>query len=191
MPPRRVGLSLSALALTATLATAAAIFALPATLTAATPTTIGTAKKTCVPKHGADCSEVIHRWAFEHHGNLRKAKFTNAHLHGADLRGADLREADFRGAKLRHANLRSANLKGAQFQAPPKTGKRVTQSTPSCNPNCQGADLSYATLTGANLANANLNAANLTGANLDYADISTPFFSNTTCPDGTVTSTGC
>ena len=160
---------------TAILATVALGLAMPASGLAEVSTTIGTGKKTCVPKRGADCRGVVHRWRVEHHGNLRGAKFTGAHLHGADFRGADLRGADFRGAKLRHADLRGANLKGARLDAPPKTGKRPN-ATPNCAPDCQGADLSYAFLIGAFLGGANL------------TDV---IWSNTTCPNGTVTSIGC
>ena len=96
--------------------------AAPVALAGQQPKTIGTGAKMCVLKPGADCRGVVHRWTVEHHGNLRKAKFTKADLRGADLRGADLRGADFRGAKLRHAELRGANLKGARFHAPPGAG---------------------------------------------------------------------
>ena len=106
---------------TAILATAAFGLAIPASGLAEVTTTIGTGKKTCVLKPGADCRGVVHRWGVEHHGNLRKAKFTKADLRGADFRGADLRGADFRGAKLRHADLRGASLKGARLDAPPNT----------------------------------------------------------------------
>ena len=155
---------------------------------------IGTGEKTCVLGPGADCRGVVHRWGVEHHGNLRGAKFTGAHLHGADFRGADLRGADFRGAKLRHADLRGAKLKGARFHAPPGARKQANQ-TPSCAPNCQGADLVGANLTGADLSRANLAGAllfgaNLTGANLTGATLAA-LFSNTTCPSGRVSSTGC
>ena len=141
---------------------------------------IGTGEKTCVLGPGADCRGVVHRWTVEHHGNLRKVKFTKADLRGADLRGADLRGADFRGAKLRHADLRGANLKGARLDAPPKTGKRANE-TPGCAPTCQGADfsnvgfawanLSYANLSGANLSNAGYQRANLSHANLTRANL--------------------
>ena len=134
---------------------------------------IGTGKKTCVLKPGADCRGVVHRWTVEHHGNLQKAKFTKADLRGADFRGADLRGADFRGAKLRHADLRGAKLTGARFDAPPRGGKRANgANTPSCAPNCGGADLSYAELSYASLANADLAGANLTYADLSYANAS-------------------
>ena len=237
---------------TAILATAALGLAIPASGLAEVSTTIGTGAKTCVLKPGADCRGVVHRWTVEHHGNLRKAKFTKADLRGADFRGADLRGADFRGAKMRHAEFRGANLRGARFDAPPKAGKQEYGVPPGygdpdrCWPQCPGADLSHAqffetqlvdgnfaganlsfanlmnawltdailrdanlhlaNLTGAYLTKANLNGASLTfanltgaslisadlsGANLTGATFSRNTWNNTTCPNGTVTNTGC
>jgi uncharacterized protein YjbI with pentapeptide repeats len=186
---------------------------------------LGTGAKTCVLGPGADCRGVVHRWTVEHHGDLRKAKFTKADVRGVDFRGADLRGADFRGAKLRHADLRGARLKGARFDAPPRPGKQANQA-PSCAPACQGADLYGANLRGASLVRVNLGYAelaqadlrgadltgakmwstdllnaDLTGANLTYAnlagantyftDFSGVTWNATTCPNGTVTNTGC
>ena len=226
--------------------------AAPVALAGQQSTTIGTGAKTCVLGPGADCRGVVHRWTVEHHGNLKKAKFTRADLRGADFRGADLRGADFRGAKLRHADLRRANLKGAWFHAPPGAGKQEYGSPQTfgdpmwCSPHCPGADLSHAqfveswlvdgnfaganlsfanlmnawltdailrdanlhlaNLTGAYLTKANLNGAsltfaNLTGASLISADLSGANLTganlwrvewyDTTCPNGTVTNTGC
>ena len=179
---------------TATLAAAALGLAIPASGLAEVSTTIGTGKKTCVLKPGADCRGVVHRWTVEHHGNLRKAKFTKADLRGADFRGADLRGADFRGAKMRHAEFRGANLRGARFDAPPKAGKHESGNSGGvqvgdpdrCWPQCPGADLSHAqfvetqlfdgNFAGANLSFANLtiarlNSANLIGANLTGANL--------------------
>jgi uncharacterized protein YjbI with pentapeptide repeats len=195
--------------------------AAPVALAGQQSTTIGTGAKTCVLGPGADCRGVVHRWSVEHHGNLRKAKFTKADLRGADFRGADLRGADLRGAKLRHADLRGAKLKGARFDAPLGSRKRAN-GVGVCSPrNCQGADLisanltgaflgeanltgasldyanlSSANLTGANLTSAwlsgtNLTGANLTGANLTGANLTTTMWWYTTCPDATVTNTGC
>ena len=154
------------------LAAAGIAFAAPVALAAQQSTTIGTGAKTCVLGPGADCRGVVHRWTVEHHGNLKKAKFTKADLRGADFRGADLTGADLPGAKLRYADLRGANLKGVRFDAAPKGGAQANQ-TPSCAPNCKGADLSNATLTGANLTGANLTTANLYGANLTGANLTT------------------
>ena len=47
-----------------------------------------------------------------------------------------------------------------------------------------------ATLTGANLSGADLTGTNLRGANLTGANLTAVKWSNTTCPDGTVTDTG-
>ena len=147
--------------------------AAPVALAGQQSTTIGTGAKTCTLKPGADCRGVVHRWTVEHHGNLRKAKFTRADLRGADFRGADLRGADFRGAKLRHADLRGANLKGARLDVVKRAGKGANgwRPGPSCYPNCQGA--------------------NLTGANLNGPYLGNVVWNATICPNGTVTSTGC
>jgi Pentapeptide repeats (8 copies) len=131
---------------------------------------LGTGAKTCVLGPGADCRGVVHRWTVEHHGDLRKAKFTKADVRGVDFRGADLRGADFRGAKLRHADLRGARLKGARFDVPPKPGKQANQA-PSCAPACQGADLYGANLRGASLVQVNLAYAELAQADLRGADL--------------------
>jgi uncharacterized protein YjbI with pentapeptide repeats len=208
-----------------TLAALAAVglaVAAPVAIAGQQSTTIGTGAKTCVLKPGTDCRGVVHRWTVEHHGNLRKAKFTSADLRGADFRGADLRGADFRGAKLRHADLRGANLKGARLDVVKHAGKGANGSPAlSCFPNCQGADLRFASLidanltgatlsyanltaailggatlsganlTGANLTNAWLAGASLNGANLTGANVTTTMWWYTTCPNGTVTNTGC
>ena len=83
-----------------------------------------------------------------------------------------------------------------------KKAKRANgNQTPSCAPNCAGANLYDANLPNANLNNANLAGANLAGANLTgavmtdaqlvNANVIGVTWSNTTCPNGTVTSTGC
>ena len=162
------------------LATAALGLAIPATSLASQSTNIGTGTKRCVPEPGADCRGVVERWTVEYHGNLRKAKFTGAVLHGADFRGADLRGADFRGATLRHADLRGANLKGARFGPVKRTGKNTKQVNTSCayanNADCYYANLSYANFTqayliGVDFAHANLSYANFTSAAVYGADM--------------------
>ena len=151
---------------------AATAFALPTFACAKTSTVIGTGAKKCALGPGANCNSVVHKWTVEHHGDLRKAKFTGAVLHGADFRGADLRGADFRGAKLRHADLRGANLKGARFDKVKRTGNNTKQGTVTgCYPNCQATDMMFALLTNANLSNANLTYVILTGANLRRANL--------------------
>ena len=111
----------------------------------------------------------------------KKAKRGNAtpscapNCMGANLFGADLIYADLTYANLSYANLRMANLSYANL-----TGANLT-----------GANLSYANLTGANLLAANLAYANLTGANLTGANLTGVYWSNTICPDGSKTNTGC
>ncbi len=163
-----------------------ALLAGSATSLAHQSTSVGKGTKRCVPEPGADCRGVVERWTVEYHGDLRKAKFTGAVLHGADFRGADLRGTDFRGAKLRHADLRGANLKGARFDTVKQTGKNTKQGTPACaatTAGCQGANLNFANLTGAILINANLTSAELAGANLTNANLTNANFSYTLLED--------
>jgi len=157
------------------LLTAAAALALPALGTAAPSTTIGTGTKTCVLKPGADCRGVVHHWAVEHHGNLKKAKFTKADLRGVDFRGANLRGADFRGANLRHADFRGAKL--ANVRMGPFNGSGG--SRPKCYPNCAGADLTGADLSWTDSCSTDFTKANLTGANLQGAWLYQSEFSQT------------
>ena len=146
---------------------------------------IGTGKQTCLPGPGANCRDVSHKWMFQHHGDLSGAKFARAKLHGADLKGVNLTNANLRGVILRHADLRGAKLRGADFsRAAQRTG--IARATPTCTPNCQGADLSGANLSGANLTNANLYGANLTDASLSDA-----VFCDTNMPDGSINNSGC
>ncbi len=169
---------------------AVALLAGSATSFASQSTNIGKGTKQCVPEPGADCRGVVERWTVEYHGDLRKAKFTGAVLHGVDFRGADLRGADFRGAKLRHADFRGANLKGARFDRAKQTGKNTKQActvadlTACMNPTWQPADL-----TGANLTGANLTGANLTGANLSYAFLTNANLTNVNLTNATGCST--
>ena len=161
---------------------------------------IGTGKRTCVPGPGVNCRDVVHKWTFEHHGDLSGAKFARAKLHGADLRGARLDKANFRGVVLRHADLREASLKGANF-SPTNPRGRLVRRTPACDPNCDGADLYGANLSGANLTDANLSGANLTnaylsgailtGANLSGANLTDAEFCNTTMPNGSIDNSDC
>lgn len=161
---------------------------------------IGTGKINCVPAPGVNCRDVVHKWTFEHHGDLRRAKFARAKLHGADLRGARLNKANFRGVVLRHAQLQDASLVGANF-SPTRPRGRVMRAAAACDPNCQNANLSGAnltdanltktTLTKANLFDANLTGANLTGANLNGAYLNGTVFCGTKMPDGSINNSGC
>ena len=112
--------------------------------------------------------------------NLRGANLSGATLHHIKLRNADLRKANLRGADLRKAdlsgaNLRGANLKGAKlhyYTAPKKKGARTGGSqTPSCAPDCQGANLANAEIINAQLTGANMSYANLANALLDYSNL--------------------
>ena len=191
---------------------AVALLAGSATSLAHQSTSVGKGTKQCVPEPGADCRGVVERWTVEYHGDLRKAKFTGAVLHGADFRGADLRGADFRGAKLRHADLRGAKLKGARFDPVKRTGKNTKQmSCTSGNTSCVFADLSYANFTGAfqngvrfsyaNLSYANFTNAGMINSNMDYATMTGITLTNswwtgstgcfTVMPTGTLNGYGC
>jgi hypothetical protein len=100
--------------------------------------------------------------------SLLGANLTNVHMHGANLTSAVLYQANLTGA-----NLGDAKLNGASLGL---------------------ANLTNAIVAGANLTNANIEGANLTGAslqssNLTGAAITGVIWSNTTCPDGTVSAT--
>lgn len=109
---------------------------------------------------------------------------------GKDLTGVQLDDQDlagirFDGATLTQANLRGANLSNAEFgpvELPwlfartAAASRTANQTTPSCNPNCEGANLELgaykrADLEGADLESANLSEANLTSANLTNANL--------------------
>ena len=189
--------------------------AAPVALAGQQSTTIGTGKKTCVLKPGADCRGVVHPWRVEHHGNLRKAKFTKADLRGADFRAADLRRADFRGARVDHADFRDANLKGARFDVLNPAGQGANGLGQICPPDCDGIDFGgdstrrvfrFTTFVGANLdgvnftggifmlvdfTNASFVGTTFLRATFDTVNFTGARWSNTTCPNGTVTNTGC
>lgn len=151
--------------------------------------TIGTGAKRCVLGPGADCRGVVHRWTIEHHGNLRRIRFTRARIVGADFRGADLRGADFRGGTFRYMDLRGARLDGARFSSLPRRGKRANQPQGCSLGGCdvtvvtsvraEGAALPMADMscgqvycapgTGPLFENAQFGGANLSGANLSGA----------------------
>ncbi|MGA7420361.1 MAG: pentapeptide repeat-containing protein [Acidimicrobiales bacterium] len=91
-----------------------------------------------------------------------------AQLAGCNLNGVNLSPApngtttNLSGADLSNANLNRANLSGE---------------------NLSNANLSLTNLNGANLTNANLDGATTTGANFNKVT-----WSDTTCPDGTLSS---
>jgi uncharacterized protein YjbI with pentapeptide repeats len=93
---------------------------------------------------------------------------------------------NFSGMKIMFIQMSVANLIGADFS----------------NANLYGAQFPGADFTGANLTNTVLNSvyvagtnftnANLTGATgTPFNSFTTPIYSNTTCPDGVVTSASC
>ena len=108
-------------------------------------------------------------------------------LEGADLRGGNFRGARWQGARLRGANLAGADLTGADLS--PRHGYVGYWHGPG-NPYSDeetpvpaAGDLPP---TPSDLSGANLKGARLTDANLDGV-----IWSNTTCPNGTMTDTGC
>ena len=128
-------------------------------------------RRTCTLTRGGKCVGAKLRGKVKHHGDLRKANLRRADLRFADLRGANLQGADLRSANLKYADLRGANLKGAKFQYARAELRKRGNATPSCAPNCAGADLIGANLQAARLQGANLRAADLTGANLYTANL--------------------
>jgi uncharacterized protein YjbI with pentapeptide repeats len=113
------------------------------------------------------------------------ADLTGAKLDGADLNGADLAGVNFGGDSLRHledltgvifsnANLAGANLDSTYLFGSPMDGANVTN-----------ARFASAFVIGVNFSNAILTGSDLKDAqSLEY-----PTWSNTTCPDGTNSTT--
>ena len=93
-----------------------------------------------------------------------------------NLSNRNLAGGYFVDATLARASLNNSNLTGAVF----------------LRANLAGANLRNSNLKEANLAGANLTGANLTGANLKDASglgtatLTNVIWSNTTCPDGTI-----
>ncbi len=130
---------------------------------------------------------------------LKGANLTGALMGGANLTGADLLLADLREACLgcwegswAGGNPGCANLTGADLDWANLTNAFLARA------NLTNASLAYANLTGAYLggspfdpAGANLTGAVLFGANLTGAYVADVVWSDTACPNGTVTSTGC
>lgn len=92
--------------------------------------------------------------------DFSNANLSGAYLYRADLSGATMAGADLSGAHLWTTNLRGVNLAGA---------------------NISGAAMSEVDLTGANLSD-----ATLYGSFTEHLDVTNAFWSNTTCPDGTL-----
>jgi quercetin dioxygenase-like cupin family protein len=100
--------------------------------------------------------------------NLNGMNLQNAALVSWNLGGSNANRVDFSAAFLNGASLQGANANGANFT---------------------GAALNAANLQGANLNGANMTDADLTGAKTAGANLNHVIWSNTTCPDGTNSST--
>ena len=130
--------------------------------------------------------------------NLTGTHFTSANLDHADLRGANVTGTDLRGADMGFANLHGVYLTSGG-PGMNLTGANLSQA------NLSYADLTYANLTfadyatgyvGTRLNNTDLSHANLSYANFYLTSLLTADFAGatwyqTTCPNGTVTDTGC
>jgi hypothetical protein len=96
---------------------------------------------------------------------------TNARFHGSQMFGVYISaDSPVVNADLSATNLGQASLSNVDFSGS----------------NFGGASLVDANLQGANLTGANFTDANLTGANLTGANLTNVIWSNTTCPDGTL-----
>jgi hypothetical protein len=143
---------------------------------------------------GPDCANLVPgadlRYCDYHDARLlgvdvAGADLTGAKLDGADLNGADLAGVNFGGDSLRHledltgvifsnANLSGANMDRTYLFGSPMDGANVTDAR-FASAFVIGVDFSNAILTGADLRDAQ---------SLEY-----PTWSNTTCPDGTNSTT--
>jgi len=94
---------------------------------------------------------------------------------GADLSGANLQGANLSGANLQGANLTGANLTAAILQGAVLTSANLT-----------GAMLTYA-----QLSQANLSETDFAGAVGSPAAVNNAMWFETTCPNGTITNSGC
>ena len=122
--------------------------------------------------------------------------FQNATFNGADLSGANLGGAtvdepvslllsvdtapNFLDANLTGANLVNASLAGATAISANFTRADLT-----------GANLSSANMSGANLQSANATRTNFSQAEFLYTNTNGVLWGDTTCPNGTLTNTGC
>jgi uncharacterized protein YjbI with pentapeptide repeats len=142
--------------------------------------------------------------------DLRSWTLTGALFRGSDLSGADMRgmalnttgyvDTDLSGAKMAGADLswnnrsgfsgvssfRNADLRGTDLSGVDLSYVRINDS------NLTDADLSKANLTEGYLNNVNLRRATFEGATVkDIRVVGKTTWASTTCPDGTVTDTGC
>jgi len=120
--------------------------------------------------------------------NLAGAQLSGANLFRANLSGSNLKEATLAGANLISANVAGANLKASNLAGGNLLGADLSGA------NLKGATLQAANVVGANMSGANLKDANATGAslagvNLAGANVKDVTWTNTTCPDGTLSDT--
>jgi uncharacterized protein YjbI with pentapeptide repeats len=134
--------------------------------------------------------------------NLTDADLFRTNLTDADLSGANLTDATIKRSKLQGTDLGDATLtgivSGGAITGSPASlpsgwtmvGARVRYLVgPTANlarADFYGADLAGTDLADANLSGANMTYANLTGADLSSADLTNVVWSETTCPDGTI-----
>jgi uncharacterized protein YjbI with pentapeptide repeats len=141
--------------------------------------------------------------------DLQGANLQGADLDSVDLQGADLQGANLQGASLDGSNLVGANLAGVNLQKGDLSDSDL-QDADLAGSNLQGTTLAYDNLQGSDLKGANLQGDNLTGTNLAQSDLQganmqssemtnadldganvqgastqSITWSNTTCPDGT------
>lgn len=112
---------------------------------------------------------------------------SNRNLTGIWLDGGTLRRINFSGANLSNSAFTSVDLAYSNFSGANLTNVDM-KSYAGLSP---GTNLTGANLTGATLTGSNLSEVNLTGAILTGAILTGVKWSNTTCPDGSVTSSGC
>ena len=119
---------------------------------------------------------------------------------GADLRGANVSGASMNGIRMASANLGELQAVEAFFNVASLQGARAVKAdfTRSLfkSTNLQKVDFTDANLSGtyivqADLRNANLTRGNLTGATFRRNDTQGATFSNTICPNGKKTNSGC
>ena len=121
-------------------------------------------------------------------------------LEGADLRGADISGASMAGIRLAKANLGETRAVESIFNVGSLQGASAVKADFTRalfkSTNLQKVDFTDAKLLGAYLVQADLRGANLTRANLTGAtfrrnDTQGATFSNTICPNGKKTNSGC
>lgn len=98
----------------------------------------------------------------------------------SDMSGTDFTGANFTGPVAGTVVFSGTNLTGARFN-----GAQVSSAT------FFRANLTGASLTGANLRGAAIVGTSLSGASLAGAQLGGVIWDRATCPDGTLTNTGC